>query len=225
MQKQDTWKMFNQIYKSYDFLNRLLSFGIDQYWRKKLVQKIHVRKNMHILDVATGTGDLLIAIQKAIPDCQAIGVDMSENMLSIAKKKAPSIHFYQDNACCLSVQDQSIDLLTISFGIRNVKDPLLALKEFKRVLKPKSQVFILEFSIPRNKIIKRIYLLYFRYVLPFIGGFFSKNIAAYTYLNQSVENFPQGHQFLSLMNDAGFVDLSCTSITLGVVTLYIGKTS
>ena len=99
MQKQDTWKMFNQIYKSYDFLNRLLSFGIDQYWRKKLVQKIRVRKNMHILDVATGTGDLLIAIQKAIPDCQAIGVDMSENMLSIAKKKAPSIHFYQDNAC------------------------------------------------------------------------------------------------------------------------------
>jgi len=225
MQKQDTWKMFNQIYKSYDFLNRLLSFGIDPYWRKRLVKKIHIKKNMHVLDVATGTGDLLIAIKRALPDCQATGVDMAEKMLSIAKKKSSFIHFYQDDACCLSVKDQSIDLLTISFGIRNVKDPLLALKEFKRVLKPKSQVLILEFSIPTNKMIKGIYLLYFRYVLPFVGGLFSKNMAAYTYLNQSVEHFPQGQQFLNLMHDAGFIDLSYTSMTFGVVTLYIGKTA
>jgi demethylmenaquinone methyltransferase/2-methoxy-6-polyprenyl-1,4-benzoquinol methylase len=214
--------MFNQIARYYDFLNHVLSFGIDRIWRKKLVDAIVIKEEMKVLDVATGTGDLLIEIKKRIPNCEAIGVDLAEEMLSIARKKS-SLLFKRDDACNLSFSENRFDLLTISFGIRNVEDPEKALREFFRILKPGGQLLILEFSIPSNLFIKGIYLFYFRYILPSVGRLVSKNKKAYRYLNQTVEAFKQGESFSKLIQKSGFTEVVYSSLTFGVVTLYKGK--
>ncbi len=224
--ESDIISMFNRISPTYDKVNRILSFGCDIPWRKKLIRQIPAHCS-DILDVATGTGDILIEAQKKRNFRKCIGLDPAENMLEIARIKARSagkeIDFVLGNALHLPFDTESFDAVTIGFGIRNVRDPLKGLKEFYRVLREKGRLLILEFSLPKNIVIKKGYLFYLRHFLPKIGAAVSEDSVAYTYLNKTIETFPSGKEFLQLMETAGFRTFRAIPLTFGVVTLYLGE--
>jgi demethylmenaquinone methyltransferase / 2-methoxy-6-polyprenyl-1,4-benzoquinol methylase len=228
--KKDSWKMFNRIAPTYDSLNRVLSAGVDRSWRRKLAEKLPESPGqLRLLDLATGTGDQLLTLLKAAPNrfLTATGADPAAHMLVRARRKPlprllgiPQPEWVEASADRLPFEDDSFDVVTMSFGIRNVPDPLAALKEIRRVLTPGGRALILEFSIPANAIVRNSYLLYFRHVLPAIGGFFSGDRDAYRYLNSTVEDFPYGEAFCSLLRDAGFAHAQATALTVGISTLY-----
>lgn len=233
MQKtQSSWLLFNKIAHRYDFLNWLLSFNQDKRWRKKLLPFIS-GKNLDLADIGTGTGDLLFSLTQGLGNRakSAVGVDMSKAMLDIAKKKkaqkniAISVEFLLGDAMQLPLQTEKFDVATMAFSIRNVEEPLVALKELHRVLKHQGQVLILEFSLPQNSIVKWVYLFYFRYILPYLGGLISGNVKAYRYLNTTVEAFPYGEAFIQLLNEAGFSKAEAHPLTFGIATIYVGKKS
>lgn len=233
MQKtQSSWLLFNKIAHRYDFLNWLLSFNQDKRWRKKLLPFIS-GENLDLADIGTGTGDLLFSLTQGLGNRakSAVGVDMSKAMLDIAKKKkarkniAISVEFLLGDAMQLPLQTEKFDVVTMAFSIRNVEEPLVALKELHRVLKHQGQVLILEFSLPQNSIVKWVYLFYFRYILPYLGGLISGNVKAYRYLNTTVEAFPYGDAFIQLLNEAGFSKAEAHPLTFGIATIYVGKKS
>ncbi len=227
-EKKRSWEMFDRIAGRYDLLNRLLSLGIDSIWRRKVVQFLPPRNYLKILDLATGTADLLITLSKNSRVKKAIGVDLSTKMLSIAYKKINfkklnhKICLIRNNMENLSLTSNSFDFASIAFGIRNSAYPLECLKQFHRVLKPNGCLAVLELSIPKNKIIQYIYLIYFRYFLTFIGGWISGDKKAYKYLNNTVEDFLQGDNFCKLMGEANFSDIKYTHLTFGIATIYMG---
>ena len=226
--KLDSWKMFDQIASTYDRINRVLSFGMDRSWRRKVSKSLPLKKNLRILDLATGTGDQLISLFEHGASIQKVsGIDLSKEMLFLAKEKI-SQKSYQDKVELLSADaqklpfpDNTFDAATFSFGIRNVPNPLQSLKEIYRTLKPQGKCLILEFSLPPQPI-KTPYLLYLRHILPRIGRLLSKSKSAYTYLNQTIETFPSGSAFATLMKQASFHKITLHPMTLGSVTLYIG---
>ena len=228
--KQESWKMFDQIAKTYDKVNRLLSFRQDVKWRKKVVNCLPENQdNLILVDVATGTCDLLISLVKDKPEIKkAIGIDMSQKMLRIGEKKLLKEGIFDRSSvrvgdCMrLPVENNYCDVATIAFGIRNISNPIQGLKDIYRILKPKGRCIILEFSIPRNFLFRLIYLFYFRYILPLIGGFVSKNYKAYRYLNQTVETFPYSDEFLQIMEKAGFKRHAKIELSFGIATIYIG---
>lgn len=225
---QDSWKMFNEIASTYDRINRILSFGMDRGWRRKVAQNLPAKKNLRLLDLATGTGDQLISLfEQGASIHKASGIDLAKEMLLIAKDKV-SLKLYRDkiDLICADAQklpfgDNTFDAATFSFGIRNVPSPLLALQEIHRTLKPQGKCLILEFSLP-PKPIRSAYLLYLRHILPRIGNFMSRQEIAYTYLNKTIETFPSGDAFASLMRQASFHKIALHPMALGAVTLYIG---
>jgi len=223
--RTDVWKMFDQISKSYDRINRILSFGQDNGWRKKVAKEMPLKPHLEVLDLATGTGDQLIALFKAgLSIKRAVGIDLSEEMLKIGRTKVASnlkIELIHGDAQKIPFEDQTFDATTFSFGIRNVGDPLTSLKEIHRVLKPMGRCLILEFSMPPPAI-RPFFLFYLRKILPRVGGILSKNAAAYRYLNTTIESFPSGEAFLALMKEAGFSSLKKIPMNFGGVTLYIG---
>lgn len=223
--RTDVWKMFDQISPSYDRINSVLSFGRDTAWRKRVAKEMPLKPHLEVLDLATGTGDQLIALFKAGLSIQrAVGIDLADEMLKIGRTKVaanPKIELIHGDAMAIPFPDASFDATTFSFGIRNVNDPLVSLKEIHRVLKPKGRCLILEFSMP-SAVIRPFFLFYLRKILPKIGGILSKNHAAYRYLNTTIETFPSGQAFLDLMKDAGFSKLKRIPMNLGGVTLYIG---
>jgi len=225
----ESWKMFDRIADTYDPLNRILSMRQDVLWRKKVRKHLPRISQIELLDLATGTGDLLFSLCQNNPDIsKAIGVDMSTGMLEVAEKKhgktslTQDIQFKQGDAAELPLEDNSFDVVTIAFGIRNVPDFQKAIHEMYRVLKPGGRVIILEFSLPQNKLLRSSYLFYFREFLPRIGGLISGDRQAYTYLNQSVEAFPYGEAFLEVMANAGFEGLQQHPLTFGIATIYRG---
>lgn len=228
MEKQDSWKMFNQIAKTYDRINRILSFGMDQSWRRKVSQNLPAKKNLRLLDLATGTGDQLLSLfENGASIYKASGIDLAKDMLIIAKEKI-SLKLYQDkiDLICADAQklpfgDNTFDAATFSFGIRNVPNPLLSLQEIARTLKPQGKCLILEFSLP-PKPIRGPYLIYLRHILPRIGRFMSREPSAYAYLNKTIETFPSGNAFALLMKQASFNKITLHPMALGAVTLYIG---
>lgn len=222
--REDVWKMFDKLSPTYDQINRVVSFGMDLRWRKKVADFLPPQKNLKILDLATGTGDQALALIKSSASIQSItGIDLSLEMLEIAKRKIPSkMEFIRADAEKLPFKSMSFDAATFSFGIRNVTDPLRALKEIHRILKPKGRSLVLEFSLP-PKPIRGFFLFYLRHILPKIAGFISKNYQAYRYLNQTIEHFPSGKEFCLLMKEAGFVRLREIPMNLGSVTLYVGE--
>lgn len=228
MEKQDSWKMFNQIAKTYDRINRILSFGMDQSWRRKVSQNLPAKKNLRLLDLATGTGDQLLSLfENGASIHKASGIDLAKDMLIIAKEKI-SLKLYQDkiDLICADAQklpfgDNTFDAATFSFGIRNVPNPLLSLQEIARTLKPQGKCLILEFSLP-PKPIRGPYLIYLRHILPRIGRFMSREPSAYAYLNKTIETFPSGNAFALLMKQASFNKITLHPMALGAVTLYIG---
>ena len=224
--------MFDAIAPKYDFLNRLLSLRQDVVWRRKLVRALDIPENGSILDVACGTGDVVLEIYAQKRPSLTCGLDFAAAMLDIAKEKACEIPgrpdnrgivFVAGNGLCLPFPDQRFDAVTIAFGIRNIMDRGAALREFYRVLRPGGMVAVLEFATPTTRFFKALYLLYFMRLLPAIGALFSKHNKAYQYLPDSVLHFPSASVFAALIRDAGFADVKYLPLTFGVATLYTGK--
>ncbi|NOY88392.1 MAG: bifunctional demethylmenaquinone methyltransferase/2-methoxy-6-polyprenyl-1,4-benzoquinol methylase UbiE [FCB group bacterium] len=227
--RREVWKMFNRIARWYDLLNHTLSFGRDIAWRKRVANYLPRRENLSLLDLATGTGDLLLSLYQTADTIESgVGLDMAENMLAIATKKINQNKFQnalsivRGDALAIPFNDSSFDVVTIAFGIRNVSDVALGLREMYRILKPQGKALILEFSLPANSLVRRGYLLYFHYLLPLIGSLISGDRHAYKYLNRTVETFPYGDKFCKIMEDAGFEKVEAHPLTLGIATIYQG---
>jgi len=227
--RQNVGKMFDRIAHRYDLANRVMSMGTDTGWRKRMARDLPDRENLNLLDMATGTGDVLLAMHRMNTRVRSgVGMDVSSNMLAIGRDKiedrglAAAFRMVRADATCIGARDDVFDAVTISFGIRNVPDVPKALREMHRVLTPGGRLLILEFSIPGNAIFRPVYMFYLRHILPIIGGLLSGDRAAYRYLNQTIESFPYGEDFCGLMRDAGFREVSATSLTMGIATLYRG---
>jgi len=220
--------MFDRIAHRYDLLNQLLSLGRDAAWRKQFARNLPQDAGLRVLDLATGTADVLITLAKDPRVISGIGLDMSWEMLRHGHQKLarlelhPQFSLLRGDATCQPLASASFDLVTIAFGIRNVTDVTACLKEMLRILKPGGRALILEFSLPKNLLFRALYLAYFRHVLPRIGGFISGDASAYRYLNATVETFPYGDAFLHLMIEAGFAHTTAHPLTFGIATLYQG---
>ena len=226
--KEQIAAMFNSISGKYDFLNHFLSLGIDILWRKRAVRLLKKHQPKLILDIATGTGDFAIEALSLNPE-KIIGVDISEGMLSVGREKlikknlTDKIELISGDSEFLPFKDNFFDAVIVSFGVRNFENLEKGLSDMLRVLKPGGKVVILEFSKPKSFPFKQIYQFYFQWILPKIGKLISKNHAAYTYLPDSVEAFPDGDDFLNILNKIGFQKNQCTPLTLGISSIYFGS--
>lgn len=215
--------MFDDVAPTYDFLNHVLSMGTDFYWRWRARQKAKSLLSgaaPKVLDVATGTGDLAIAMLK-LPGATVKGMDVSPQMISIAKKKCPQISFEIGRAEKINFPDASFNLVTAGFGVRNFEDLGQGLKEFHRVLQPGGHAIILEPMVPRNSMIRSLYMFYFKSVLPKIARLFTRSTFAYDYLPRSVESFPQCDAFLSYLTKAGFRKAEFYPMTFETAIMYV----
>ncbi len=221
--------MFNDIAPKYDFLNHLLSLNIDKIWRRKTAEEILSNNPRTVLDIATGTADLAIIIAQKSSSTSITGLDPAENMLEFGKKKIERqclnqrITLIQGDALNIPSDDNSFDATSCAFGIRNFADRQKGLDEMWRVLKPGGKACILEFSLPQKTPFRQIYKLYFNKILPKIGRLFSKNKNAYTYLPQSVNDFPSPNKFLSMMRFSGFTSTKVKTLSMGIAMIYTGK--
>ena len=220
--------MFDSIAWRYDFLNHFLSFGIDRLWRRRAIRIISkFCKNPHILDVATGTGDLAIAAMKLNPS-KITGIDISQKMLEIGKEKidrkgfSGKIELIPGDSENIPFGDNVFDVAMVAFGVRNFSDPLKGLSEMKRVIRNEGMIMVLEFSKPSGFPFRPVYNFYFRNILPFFGKLFSKDKAAYSYLPDSVMKFPDNDEFLKLLALAGFSEIRQIKLTGGVASIYTG---
>lgn len=225
--------MFAAIAPSYDLNNRLHSMGRDQAWRRAAVRMAELHEGDVVLDVACGTGDLSMAFAKATPKpSRVVGVDFTYNMLTIARQKAAgksasndraTLTYQLGDAMKLPIADQSVDVVSIAFGIRNVSDPALAMAEFVRVLKPGGRVIVLEFSLPSNPLLLAMYNFYFRHIMPRTAAFIARDRSgAYRYLPKSVNTFITRQQMLKMMVEAGLSDTTHKALTLGISVVYRG---
>ena len=223
--KTQVARMFNSISDKYDFLNHFLSLGIDILWRKKAINLLVKEKPKLILDVATGTGDFAIEALKLNPE-KVIGVDISEGMLDVGRKKIKDkgfeniIELRVGDSENLPIEENKFDAVIVAFGVRNFENLEKGLTEIFRVLKPNGRMVILEFSKPRTFPMKQLYSFYFTSILPKVGKVVSRDSSAYTYLPESVQAFPDGQDFLSLLFKLGFKNATCQSLTFGISSLY-----
>ena len=227
--KKQVSRMFNRIAPYYDFLNRLLSLGIDTIWRKKAIRKLGAQQPKVILDVATGTADLALEISRQLSPEKIIGVDISNQMLEIGRQKiakrqlSPLIELIEGDSENLPFESNTFDAVTVAFGVRNFENLEKGLEEIRRVLKSDGQLVVLEFSKPRIFPFKQLFNLYFKYILPFIGRFTSKDPGAYRYLYDSVQAFPDGNKFVEVLENTGFKSIECTPLSLGICSVYSGR--
>ena len=223
--KEQVAQMFDQIASRYDLMNSILSFGIYNLWKKKLVNALRNENAKIILDVATGTGDIAISLMKLNPE-KITGVDISNEMIAFGKKKVQALHLKNKieliagDAEHLPFEENKFDAVTVAYGVRNFENLNAGLIEMRRVLKPGGKMVILEFSQPRNKIISASFNFYFRRICPLLGKLIAGNKSAYTYLPQSVKVFPHGSEFENILQSIGFVKTKCKSLTFGVATIY-----
>ena len=216
--------MFDNIASKYDFLNRLLSLRIDVFWRKILVEWLKNDKSELVLDVATGTGDLALVIHKVL-GVRVIGLDLSQKMLNVGIEKIKALNLQNEismlkgDAECLPFEDNQFDAVSVAFGVRNFENLEKGLEELKRVVKEKSNVYILEFSQVEG-FFAPFYLFYFKYILPKIGQLISKDSQAYTYLPHSVHDFPYGEKMKNILLEIGFSKVEYKKLSLGIVTIY-----
>lgn len=218
-------RLFDSIAPRYDSLNRLLSLRLDTWWRRRLVHSLEPHHPGAVLDVATGTGDVLLSLRSIHPTF-TVGTDLSSNMLALARPKLKSAGtiFVQSAAEYLPFCDRSFDLVTVAFGVRNFSDLERALQECHRVLKPGGKIRILEFSRPTGRLWGSVFGFYFRTIVPVVGGWISGQKAAYAYLPDTVATFPNGSAFAAKLTEAGFANVFMEPMTGGVVTLYCGST-
>lgn len=223
-------KMFSDIAPRYDLLNRLLSCGLDQNWRRRAVARLSPKPGERFLDIATGTADMALEIVRKVPEgaVQVVGMDFSEKMLELAQRKIddqgrlPSIQLKSGSAESLPFEDNCFDGTTTAFGVRNFSDVDQSLREMHRVIKPGGRCVILEFALPRNPILNTLYRFYFDYLLPRVGRLISRHPSAYTYLPKTVASFPVRKEFSNLMQQAGFKTVTFKELTFGTVILYTG---
>jgi demethylmenaquinone methyltransferase/2-methoxy-6-polyprenyl-1,4-benzoquinol methylase len=224
-------RMFGEIAGRYDLLNHLLSLNIDRYWRRRTVKLVPPRPGMRILDVCTGTGDLALAYHLASRgQASILAADFTHEMLAIGRRKAeragvetPRLAFVEADAMALPLPSDQFDIVCVAFGLRNVADTDAGLAEMARVCAPGGRVAVLEFSTPQWQPFKGLYGWYFRNVLPRIGQMIARNReSAYSYLPESVGDFPQGEALAAKMRAAGLIDIAFRGLTLGVATIYVG---
>lgn len=227
--KQQVASMFDKIAFRYDFLNRFLSAGIDVGWRKKAIKELKTLNPKYILDVATGTADVAILTHKLLKPTKITGIDISNGMLDFGRKKverlglSDQIELLSGDSETISFPDDAFDAVTVAFGVRNFENLEKGLKEMLRVLRPGGKLVILEFSKPKQVAFKGIYNLYMRTVAPGFGKLIAKNGEAYQYLNDSVQQFPEGQAFIQIMNSAGYRNTYLKALTLGICTIYCGS--
>ena len=226
--KEQVAEMFDNISKRYDFLNHLLSLGIDKGWRRKVVGLVKSANAKLVLDVATGTADLAIALSKGIPAASVKGADISAGMLEIGRQKVEKggynkVELVLGDGENLPFADDTFDAVTVAFGVRNFEDLEKGLIDIKRVLKPGGQLVVLEFSQPEKGAFKHLYNFYFKNILPGIGKLVSKDARAYTYLPESVQAFPYGKQFLEIMDRCGYTQNAAQTVTFGIASIYHGQ--
>jgi len=224
--KQQVATMFNNISGTYDFLNHFLSFGIDIVWRKKAIRSLKQLQPKRILDVATGTGDFAFEAIKILNPDKISGVDISEGMLAVAKEKIAKRGLQHQFDVALGdserlpFEEASFDAVTVAFGVRNFENLELGLRDICRVLRPGGKAVILEFSNPKAFPVKQLYHFYSKTFMPFFGKLFSKDKAAYSYLPESVVQFPDGEHFTAILRRAGFSETKCRPQTFGICTIY-----
>ena len=227
--KEEVQQMFDNIAPTYDKLNHILSLSIDKMWRRHVVRKVRRMKPEKIMDLATGTGDLAIKMAKAMPKAKIMGVDLSEKMLAVAAEKVrrkgldDHIALYQGDAENLDVTDGVLDVVTVAFGVRNFGYLEQGLSEIMRSLRSGGHIVVLEFSTPRNWLVRKAYQLYSNHVMKPVGGLVSKDRKAYDYLPDSIVEFPDRERFLEIMSRTGFVECRRRSQSLGIAQIYIGK--
>lgn len=226
--KDQVSKMFNNIAPYYDLLNRVLSLGIDKSWRKKMIRQLQNIPHHQILDVATGTADVAIAMGKKLQPQRIIGLDIAVEMLDIGRKKiqqeglSNTIHLMSGDAEDLPFEDNTFDVITVAFGVRNFEHLEKGLAEMLRVLRTGGKLVVLEFSKPQIFPLKQLFQFYFKYILPFIGKWTSKDPKAYRYLYESVQAFPDRKDFLDLLSKTGFVGTQQQALTFGISSIYLG---
>ncbi|MBT8384810.1 MAG: bifunctional demethylmenaquinone methyltransferase/2-methoxy-6-polyprenyl-1,4-benzoquinol methylase UbiE [Bacteroidia bacterium] len=223
--KEQVSEMFDNVSHNYDFLNRVMTLGIDMKWRKKVVQIIKDKKPETILDIATGTGDFAIMLSKLNPK-KIVGLDLSKGMLEIGIEKIKKknldnlIEMVLGDSENLPFEDNSFDAITVGFGVRNFEDLDKGLQEIHRVLKPSGIFVVLETSQPDNYLIKKIFNFYSKYIIPTIGKLFSKDKKAYTYLPESAAAFPYGKMFNNILEKNGFNNATNKPLTFGAASIY-----
>jgi demethylmenaquinone methyltransferase/2-methoxy-6-polyprenyl-1,4-benzoquinol methylase len=222
--------MFDAIAGRYDFLNRLLSAGIDRRWRKRAIASLRLTGRERLLDLCTGTAELAIAAACAHPPAaRTVGIDFAGAMLGVGRAKiaeagaAGRVTLVRGDATRIPLRERSVDAVTVAFGIRNVEDVGSACDEIRRVLEPGGRLAILEFAIPTAPGIRSIYLWYFNHVLPRIGRLVSHHHAAYGYLPESVTAFSSPAELMTILQQRGFIDISAVPLTLGIVFLYAAR--
>ena len=227
--KEQVAEMFNSIAHRYDFLNRFLSAGIDVKWRKKAIRQLKSLAPKKILDVATGTADVAILTYQLLKPEKIIGIDISEGMLDLGRKKIEKlqlnkkIELQSGDSEVIRFENDSFDAITVAFGVRNFQHLAKGLQEMHRVLKPGGKLVVLEFSKPTQPGFKLFYGFYMNKVAPALGKLFSSNRKAYQYLNDSVQAFPEGETFLTIMHEAGFTQTYLKKLSLGICTIYCGS--
>ena len=227
--KNQVARMFDGIAHRYDFLNHFFSLGIDVLWRKACIRILRKESPKRMLDVATGTADFAIEAVRMGLDVHVFGVDISAGMLEVGRRKVADrgwtdrIDLIQGDSVALPFDDGHFDCFTVAFGVRNFEDLQGGLRDMLRVMRPGGLGLVLEFSKPKHFPIKQVFGLYFKYVMPTLGRWVSKDPAAYTYLPESVQAFPEGEDFLVQMREAGYVDVQASSLTGGIATIYTGR--
>jgi demethylmenaquinone methyltransferase/2-methoxy-6-polyprenyl-1,4-benzoquinol methylase len=237
--KQQIAKMFDRIAFRYDFLNRFLSGGIDIYWRKKAIRALvaprgtaqgkEAGQGWNILDVATGTADMAIMMSRYLSPEKITGIDISTGMLDIGRQKIARlklegrVELYTGDSEAIHFPDSSFDAITVAFGVRNFENLEKGLQEMLRVLKPGGRLMVLEFSQPGRAGFRQLYQVYLRLVAPGIGRLLSKSREAYAYLNESVKAFPEGENFVRILDKNGYINTRLQPLSLGICTIYTGE--
>ena len=225
--KEQVAEMFNAISPKYDALNRILSAGIDQSWRRKTLREIRATGALNLLDVATGTADLALALAKGIPGSKVVGVDISAGMLEVGRSKVRArdlegrVRLDLGDGEQLPYEESSFGAVTVAFGVRNFENLEQGLRDMRRVLEPGGTLAVLEFSQPTAWPLRSLYLFYFKNILPRIGRMVSKDASAYTYLPNSVQAFPYGEAFAAKLREAGFKSVRVRPLTFGIASLYL----
>ena len=222
-------EMFDSIAPAYDFMNTAMTFGLHRYWRNCAIKMLKSLPHDAILDVATGTGDVAFCLYDKFRPKSIVGIDLSNGMLNIARKKLASmsheaqkaICFKQENCLDLSFGDKQFDLITVAYGVRNFERLAQGYAEMFRVLKPGGTLCVIELSVPKNPLIKWAYNLYSRHLIPAIGRMVSGDSRAYSYLPESIAACPQREDMTALMSQAGFTDCRYRSLTFGTLTIYL----
>lgn len=227
--KEQVAGMFDDIAYRYDFLNRFLSGGLDVGWRKKALGYLKELQPKKMLDVATGTADVAIMASALLKPNLIVGIDISDGMLEIGRKKIAklrlqnTIELLNGDSETINFENDSFDAVTVAFGVRNFQNLEKGIAEIFRVLRPGGKLVVLEFSKPKLPLVKSFYNLYMKVVTPNMGKLFSKNRSAYQYLDESIRKFPEGQNFIKILDDTGYTNTQCKPLSLGICSIYCGE--